>query len=111
MITLQNGCTVFVEMAEGEEMGFTNVGTWSLPWAKSISVGTNAPYDTSALRDGAYIVVDSGGAIAITNGPNSLHAGMLGLYSAWFVIGSIVLIRWFWRFTAGAAGLPLSGSE
>lgn len=109
---MENSVICFVGTSGGE-FSLTNSGCWTFGDVRYIASYTNAPvYLTNTVwRDGATILVDSGGFIYATNGPDLLTAAVLGFAVAVGVLGPIVVTRYLVRKFAGWSGMPLPGGE
>ena len=114
MITVQNAGNVFIGVpGSAIEFGITNAGTWSFSAISYVSGGTNAAVyfggTNITLRDGATILVDSGGLVEVVQAPDYWGAASMGFATAVAAIGPILLLRFtVGRFMAWAR-IPGSG--
>lgn len=110
MYTIQNDTVCFVGTGSGE-LCFTNSGTWVIGAVTYVAGGTNASVDLSAVRDGAYIVVDQDGTVFLQDGPAGILAVSMGIAVAAFTVGMTLGLRFIFRALFKAGGIPLSGIE
>lgn len=102
MIQIQNQSVTFVGTADGER-ALTNAGVWSFSGVTYVESGTNRW--EGSLRDGGVILVDVGGYMTVTDGPDLVGMGLRGFVLAMVVIGVPMAIRWVWSRTMMAGGL------
>lgn len=104
-IILQNGCPVFVGLDDSTELGFTNVGQWTISHVSYVAGGTNLPTSVSGVPQGTVVVVDASGKVNVSYAPDLARIGVWGFATAVTVIGTLLVIRYFGRFLrAGMAG-------
>lgn len=103
MITLQLSTNTFAGL-EGSELYLT-AGNWQLTNLVYVQVGTNTQVDVPTLRDGAVVVVDSGGVVTYQDGPDLIGAGMQGFTLAIMTIGLWLGIRFAIKKALSGANL------
>lgn len=106
MITIYNGGSCILGMPDNSEMALTNSGTYVFGQLSYITTGTNANYDLTWCRSGAYVSVDSGGVIAVTDGESLPFAFSAGFAIAVATVGSIIGVLWVVRRFTRLAGIP-----
>lgn len=110
MITIDNASgPVYVGTSLGE-VAFTNAGHWQLPDVEYVAYGFGAHSNVN-LHSGAIITIDQGGAIRITNGPDTVAAFALGFGTCLTVLGFFLFVRWAWRVFMGGAGVPNAAAD
>jgi len=106
MITLQTATNVFVGVDGGEL--YLVAGGWSLTNVSYVQVGTNSQVEVPVLRDGAVVIVDSGGLVSMVDGPDLIGAGVQGFTLAMMTVGLVLGVRYAMR--KALAGLSLGSS-
>lgn len=105
MITVECGTSpVYVGTADGE-ICLNAAGSWHLADCTYVAVGTNAAVQLGAVRDGAIVLVDFGGAIRVTEGPDIEGSAVFGFGLAVSSIGLVLGIRWVFRRMLSAASM------
>lgn len=92
MITVQNNCPVVVNFGAGV-VTLTNAGSWSLPRVEATVAHGLSNYFGN-LGDGAVIVVDANGAVAVVPGPELWPAAEVGFVAALSALGVMMAVRW-----------------
>lgn len=111
MITLETQGPVVVG-TEGGEFAVTNAGRWTFTDVTYVSGPGWTNYHTNAgLRDGAVIMVDISGRVAVTDGPDLVGNSILGFSLAISTIGVAMAVRWVWRKALAAGNIAGSAVE
>lgn len=104
MITIEAGAQAFVGTSAGEVL--VPVGSWILPDATYVTVGTNGQVSIpNTTRDGAIVFADANGLVRIQDGPDLIGSSVAGFALALTTLGIFMGIRWTWRKIMGAIGV------
>lgn len=119
MITLQSDVPVRIGLGSDVEMILTNAGSWTVPRLEWI-VGTNhlgtnvvewGVTNASYWGEGAVVVVDQSGNVAVTRGADVFYAAFLGLVVAFMTVGLWLAARRVVYFALAGSGVPRSTGE
>jgi len=91
MITFGCGATAVVGYEGGEYI--IPAGTWQLPGATNVYVGTNAAVALE-LRSCAYVYVDPNGLVSVEDGPDYYGAWTIGFGIIFGALGALAAVRW-----------------
>lgn len=105
MTTVENvSGPVFVGTPVGE-FALTNAGAWHFGEVSYVSYGVGGLSNLNSLRDGAVVVVDVGGRVFYSNGPDLVGSVSYGFGLAILTVGMVMGLKWVFRRLLAAGGL------